>query len=199
MIQLLVGLVVFAEWLLIPVPFVDQNSEEWWAPFDCGPASAQMVIQYYTDELYHPLAFYNDMDRDLNRRQGMYDLSVWMGMMGVPSTFVTGSSMEDLQAAVEAGIPVVVLFQYEPEYGHIVVVIGMDTEFVYVNDPAVGPNVAMPILDFQTVWFYARSGLHNVAVYPDEAPGGAGVAGGGGEEVKERGERVKPLATVAWE
>lgn len=164
---------LLALWLvasLIPLPFIDQESPEWWAPFDCGPASATMVIEYYTTNRPHPLDFYNKTGTDLLRLQSLWEIGQWMETWGVPTTYIAGMTMEHLERSVNLRhTPVIVLVEGD-RYGHIVVVVGIERDTVIVHDPLVGPFRAIPRGEFETLWRYDRYWLDNVALVPDDVP-----------------------------
>ncbi len=153
--------------LMFFMPYINQYQVEWWAPFDCGPASSSMVIEFYTGETTHPLQFYNEMGTDMLKQQNLVDLSNWMSLHNVPSKYKWDMTLEELQSLVTSGTPVIVLVEY-PEYGHIMVVTGMDNKYIYFNDPKTIPNRRMLVSDFAVQWDYQSKWLTNMAIVPKE-------------------------------
>jgi predicted double-glycine peptidase len=128
-----------------------------------------MILEYYTGETYHPHTYYNEMGTVKNEPQSLTDLNTWMESKGVPGSVQVGWSLETLRLTVQQGIPVAVLIEV-PSGGHIVLVVGMTRNNVYVHDPREGPNQRIPIEEFEAMWNYPASWQENRVIVPDEKP-----------------------------
>jgi len=156
-------------WLLLQVPFIDQNAPEWWLANDCGPATAQMVIQFYTGETFHPHTYYNETGAKKSDVQASSDIARWMGTKGVPSTVQHNWTIEQLREAFAESIPVITIIE-TPLGGHFVLMVGLTKNRIFIHDPSEGPNQSIPLDEFETMWEYPSSWRDNRVIVPNEAP-----------------------------
>lgn len=156
--------------VLSSVPDVRQST-----PFSSGAASLQAVLNYWGTDL---------------SEEDLMDL-LELGATGnvLPESIVDAAqhlnysaelrenlTLSDLEASVTTGIPVIIaaqahagnesiLYTQEWEKGHYMVVIGIDAENVYLEDPAIlGSRGMIPRLEFLTRW-------HDAPEYSADDPG----------------------------
>jgi predicted double-glycine peptidase len=150
--------------ILTGVPDVRQST-----PVTCGPASLQAVLNYWgTDQREEDLAMLlgttpegETLPESIVEVARQFNYSAEMR---------DNLTLADLEASIDAGIPVIVTAQAyagneSPPYtqdwedGHYMVVIGVDSENVYLEDPAIlGSRGMIPRLEFLTRW-HDQTGL----------------------------------------
>ena len=127
----------------------------------CGPASLKIVFDYYgADKTEQELA-------DLTGRVpglGVDDRGIQKAAesLGFKIEIENESSFEDIETWLKKGVPVIVdwftrgrsdYFDSEVADGHYSVVIGLDDEYVYLQDPEIGGERKIKRDDFMKVWF----------------------------------------------
>lgn len=177
----------------LPVPFISQVPPgDWTNSANCGPTSVLMVASYYAGT--KPTATQiEDIDDWMLARFG-YPLNSDNGTeSGDNGSEPTGYdlatiarekfSLSDseryanwteaqLQQELASGYPVIVAVytSMNPSFGykHFMVLVGMDNNFVYVNDPGKtnGQQKAYSIAAFQTAW-KANANNAVVAIHPN--------------------------------
>ncbi|MBI3925261.1 MAG: C39 family peptidase [Armatimonadetes bacterium] len=143
---------------LLQVPDVRQST-----PYSCGAAALQAVLAYWGVEL---------REDQLMERLGTDpevgtppDAILRVAReLGLQADLREGLALEDLAAALEQGVPVIVAMQAwrdgpgspwaeEWDDGHYVVVIGLDAEKVVVEDPSLlGSRGFLPRAEFVERW-----------------------------------------------
>ncbi|OGC11555.1 hypothetical protein A3K48_03490 [candidate division WOR-1 bacterium RIFOXYA12_FULL_52_29] len=139
--------------------------------FSCGAASFQAVMNYYGLDSF---------ESDLRIRLGTsathgtypWDMVRVAKQLGFDAEWKENLSLNDLEAALRQGIPVIVDAQrytapntswkdsWLPEAGHYMVVIGMDDQNVYLEDPyLLGSRLVMPRQDFSDCWHGFESAM----------------------------------------
>lgn len=145
--------------VLLPVPSFQQQADA-----DCLPACTLMVLTY----LQRPVRY-----RQLLRTLGTKDFGTpfsnlrQLAQLGVTVTVAAGT-LELLYTQLCEGVPSIVSVQtadfphWENATEHAVVVVGMDRQYMFINDPAfdVAP-ILVPVGDFDLAWL-AQEELYGV-------------------------------------
>ena len=127
----------------------------------CGPASLKMVFDYYgIEKSEREIARLAGTAEDLGTdEQGIKKAAE---SLGFKVEIKNESSFEDIQNYLNKKIPVVVNWftrgriDYDDSQvpdGHYSVVVGLDDEFIYLQDPEIGKLRKIERNDFMKVWF----------------------------------------------
>lgn len=130
----------------------------------CGPASLKMVFDYYgIEKLEAEIAKLCGTTEELGTDdQGMKKAAE---SIGFKVEIKDNSTFEDIQKWLHKKIPVVVNWftrgridytEEEVSDGHYSVVVGLDDEFIYLQDPEIGKLRRIKRDDFMKVWFDFR-------------------------------------------
>jgi uncharacterized protein len=146
--------------LLEGIPDVRQSTS-----YSCGSAALQAVLQYYGVETRE-----DHLMRELktNPDAGTHpaDIIRVAKQYGLTAALREGLKIEDLKAALDRGVPIIVAIQAWRdelksgvswagvwEDGHYVIVLGLDAANVYVEDPSLlGCRGIIPRAEFQDRW-----------------------------------------------
>ena len=138
------------EAVILGVPFVKQK------PWFCSEASASMLLQYYGFNLTQEKINAMGYDRFEN-------------MLPLIQQYLNASyahlTLEELKAQIDMGRPVMVRLEING-VRHTVVVVGYDENYIYVNDPARGPAVPVPVKKFMKLW--SRTDYLAIVAYPKQ-------------------------------
>jgi len=127
----------------------------------CGPASLKMIMDYYgVEKSEEELAVMCNRDPDL----GVDDKAIkkTAEKLGFKVEIQNHSSLDHISEWLNKKTPVIVNWftkgrcdypEDEVADGHYSVVIGLDNEFVYLQDPEVGRMRKIDRKDFYRVWF----------------------------------------------
>lgn len=127
----------------------------------CGPASLKMVLGYYgIEKTEAELALLCGTDPDL----GTTDEGIKKAAENfcLAAEIKNNATFEDIQAWLEKKVPVIVNWFTRgrvdyPETnvpdGHLSVVVGLDDENIYLQDPEIGKLRTLSRHDFLRVWF----------------------------------------------
>lgn len=127
----------------------------------CGPASLKMVFDYYgIEKSEEEIAKITGTTDDL----GTDDKGIKKAAesLGLKVEIKNESSFENIQDYLNKKIPVIVNWftrgriDYDDSQipdGHYSVVIGLDDEFIYLQDPEIGKLRKIERNDFMKVWF----------------------------------------------
>ena len=127
----------------------------------CGPASLKMVLDYYgVTKSEKELAEMLKCDPE----RGTDDKSITevAKKLGFKVEIKNNASFEDIKAWLDKKIPLIVDWFSRGRYdypeddvadGHYSVVIGLDEEFIYLQDPEIGRMRKIKRGDFLRVWF----------------------------------------------
>lgn len=127
----------------------------------CGPASLKIVMDYYrVNKTEKELAELTKLVPGL----GVDDKSIADAArsLGYEVEIKNESSFEDIEKWLGKGVPVIVDWftrgrrDYEDSEvadGHYSVVIGLDDEYIYLQDPEIGGERKIEREDFMKVWF----------------------------------------------
>ena len=127
----------------------------------CGPASLKMVLDYYgVEKTEKELAELCGTDPDL----GTSDEEIKRAAegLGFNVEIKNNSSFDDIQKWLDKKIPVIVNWftrgridhdDSEVSDGHLSVVVGLDEENIYLQDPEIGNLRKIARDDFMKVWF----------------------------------------------
>ncbi len=145
--------------------FADVDSAQW-KPKACGVVSLAMVIDYYSSE---PVSVNKMLTQAIKSgaylpsagwtHQGLINLSTKYGMKGQAydlSTLSGTAAFTKFKGYLKDG-PVIVSVHYKFEptnpIPHLVVIDGIDKDFVYYNDPAAkNGEKKIAIADFRKAW-----------------------------------------------
>ena len=127
----------------------------------CGPASLKMVFDYYgIDKSEEEIAKLAGTTDDLGTDdQGIKKAAEELGLK---VEIKNNSTFEDIQGWLDKKVPVIVNWftrgraDYEDSEvadGHYSVVVGLDEEFIYIQDPEIGKLRKIEREDFMKVWF----------------------------------------------
>ena len=127
----------------------------------CGPASLKMVFDYYgIDKSEEEIAKLSGTTEDLGTDdQGIKKAAK---SLGLKVEIKNESSFEDIQDYLSKKIPVIVNWftrgriDYDDSQvsdGHYSVVVGLDDDFIYLQDPEIGKLRKVERNDFMKVWF----------------------------------------------
>lgn len=129
--------------ILTAVPDVRQST-----PYSCGASSLQAVLGYWGSDIGEDelLALLNSTEEQGTPPGNIVNASL---ALGFPAEIRTDVTLPGLESVINAGIPVIVgigtwrntspspFWADDRNYGHYMVVIGMDDRNVYLEDPAV--------------------------------------------------------------
>ena len=127
----------------------------------CGPASLKIVMNYYNvDKTEEELAHLTKLVPGL----GVDDKNIADAMqsLGFKVEIKNESGFEDIEKWLKKGVPVIVDWftrgrqdysDSEVADGHYSVVIGLDDEHIYLQDPETGGGRKIEREDFMKVWF----------------------------------------------
>lgn len=127
----------------------------------CGPASLKMVFHYYgIEKSEQEIAEMCNVDEDL----GTNDTTIQRVAeeLGFKVKIKNNSTFEDIRAWLDEKVPVIVNWftrgrsdydDSEVADGHYSVVVGLDEEFIYLQDPEIGKLRKIEKEDFMKVWF----------------------------------------------
>ena len=149
----------------------------------CGPASLKIVLNYYgVDKSEEELAKLTNATE-----AGTDDTSIVRAAesLGFKAVIKNESSFRDIEEWLEKKVPVIVNWftrgrldysDSEVADGHYSVVVGLDAEHIYLQDPETGGLRTLKREDFMKVWFdfsgeYIRPDeliiRQLIAVYPE--------------------------------
>ena len=127
----------------------------------CGPASLKMVFDYYGIEKSEAeIAKMCNVDENLGTNDKTLKRAAQE--LGFTVEIKNESSFEDIQDYLSKKIPVIVNWftrgriDYDDSQvpdGHYSVVVGLDEEFIYLQDPEIGKLRKIERSDFMKVWF----------------------------------------------
>src|SRR3989344_690633 len=151
----------------------------------CGPASLKIVLDYYgIDKSEQELAKLTGLAQGL----GVDDKGIANATesLGLKVQIENESTFNDIEKWLQKGVPVIVDWftrgrsDYEDSEvadGHYSVVVGLDDEYIYLQDPEIGNKRKIEREDFMKVWFdftghYIKSDeliiRQLIAIYPDK-------------------------------
>ena len=127
----------------------------------CGPASLKIVLEYYginksEDELAKIAGHKKSLGID---DKGIKKVAEKLGLKVI---IKNNSSFVDIERWLKKGVPVIVNWftrgrndypESETADGHYSVVMGLDDEFIYLQDPELGAMRKITRNDFMRVWF----------------------------------------------
>lgn len=127
----------------------------------CGPACLKMILDYYgIEKTEQELAELCKTDKDLGTDdQGIKQAAE---SFGLKVEIHNNSSFDDIQTWLDKEVPVIVNWftrgrndypNSEVADGHYSVVVGLDEEFIYLQDPEIGDMRQIDRDDFMRVWF----------------------------------------------
>lgn len=138
----------------------------------CGPASLKMVFDYYgIKKTEAEIAEMSGVDKKLGTDDKI--IKRIAEELGFKVEIKNNSNLEDIKIWLDKKVPVIVNWftrgrvDYEDSEvadGHYSVVVGLDEEFIYLQDPEMGGLRKIEREDFVKVWFDFK-GEH---INPDE-------------------------------
>jgi hypothetical protein len=153
---------------LLPVPYVSQKKEGA-LKFnnDCGAAAAAMLIRAYTDQGPTPDELFEQTGAETDRFLSAGEVMALLRSFDIRSEWQVDCKREDLFETLVTQRPLITLIKYgtlrdagltEDSFGgpHFATVVGMDTGYIYINDPLWeeegGKHLAVPIHLFEQAW-----------------------------------------------
>ena len=127
----------------------------------CGPASLKMVLEYYgVEKTEKELAELCGTDSNF----GTSDEGLKRAAEGIGFTveIKNNSTLDDIRRWLDKKVPVIVNWftrgrmdydDSEVPDGHLSVVVGLDDEYIYLQDPEIGVLRKISRDDFMKVWF----------------------------------------------
>lgn len=121
----------------------------------CGPATVKMVLEYYgVQKTERELGILMHSNEDLGTESEQ--MATVARELGLDARIQDESSFHDLEKLVlQEHIPVIVNWFSEDD-GHYSVVVDLDSENIYMQDPEVGYLRAMRRSHFYRIWFDFR-------------------------------------------
>lgn len=127
----------------------------------CGPASLKMVLAYYgLEHTEEELAKLANTDPDLGTTdEGIKKAAESLGFV---AEIKNNSTFEDIQTWLNKKVPVIVNWftrgridypESDVPDGHLSVVVGLDDDYIYLQDPEIGKLRKITRNDFMKVWF----------------------------------------------
>jgi hypothetical protein len=150
------------------VPYVSQQKEGA-LKFnnDCGAAAAAMLIRAYTDQEPTPDELFEQTGAETDRFLTAGEVMALLRLFDIRSEWHVGCKREDLFETLITQRPLITLIKYgvlrdagltEDSFGgpHFATVVGIDTGYIYINDPLWkgegGEHLAVPIHIFEMAW-----------------------------------------------
>ena len=138
----------------------------------CGPASLKIVLRYYgVEKSEEELARLTGMVPDLGADdKGIEKAAKSLGFI---AEIRSESSFDDIEKWLNKGVPVIINWftrgrsdysDSEVADGHYSVAVGLDDEYIYLQDPEIGGMRKIKRNDFMLVWFDFRG----YQIKPDE-------------------------------
>ncbi|MFA6430151.1 MAG: C39 family peptidase [Candidatus Paceibacterota bacterium] len=127
----------------------------------CGPASLKIVMDYYgVNKSENELAKLTNLTPGI----GVIDKDIIEAakILGFSTEVKNDSTFEDVELWLNKGVPVIVDWftrgrsdynDSEVADGHYSVVIGLDDDYIYLQDPEIGKERKIMREDFMKVWF----------------------------------------------
>lgn len=127
----------------------------------CGPASLKMVLAYYgVDKSEAELSILCGTDPDLGTTdEGLKQAAE---SLGFAIEIHNNATFDDIQAWLDKKVPVIVNWftrgrvdypESDVPDGHLSVVVGLDDNSIYLQDPEIGKLRTIDRDDFMRVWF----------------------------------------------
>ncbi|MCR4322652.1 MAG: cysteine peptidase family C39 domain-containing protein [Candidatus Azambacteria bacterium] len=118
----------------------------------CGPASLKMVVGYYGLRI---------QERRIGKlagcsvahgtpAKGLLDAAKELGFRGI---IKNSADLKDIKEYVEKKKMPVIVQWFSVDEGHYSVVVGIDSENIYLQDPEVGYMKSLRVETFKRVWF----------------------------------------------
>ena len=127
----------------------------------CGPASLKIVLNYYgLEKSEAELAELCNTTKEMGTNEE--NLRKAAESLGFKVETKVHSTFEDIQYWLDKNVPVIVdwftrgRIDYDESTvadGHYSVVVGLDEEYIYIEDPELGNMRKMKLEDFMVVWF----------------------------------------------
>jgi ABC-type bacteriocin/lantibiotic exporter with double-glycine peptidase domain len=117
----------------------------------CGPASLKMVLEYYgVHKSEGALAKLSGATRSRGvDAKRLLRTVTKLGFRGLVKDY---SSIEDIKRYIKQNIPVIVDW-FSQDDGHYSVAVGLDRQFIYLQDPEIGKIRKLNLEVFKCVWF----------------------------------------------
>ena len=117
----------------------------------CGPATLKMVLEYFGTK---------KSEKELtalcksNPRRGTSAKQIVMGAkkLGFTAFYKDFSSIKEIKKYIHKKIPVIVDW-FSGDDGHYSVAVGVDTKFIYLQDPDLNKINKIDLETFQRIWF----------------------------------------------
>jgi predicted double-glycine peptidase len=144
--------------ILFSVPDVRQSTN-----YSCGATAFQAVLNYWGGEDLREGVLLDKLNATLQRGTSPDDIVRVARDMGFEAELREDLTLEDLEASINAAVPVIVMAQAwrdeetswadDWEDGHYMVVIGLDEKNIYFEDPSLlGSRGYIPRQEFVERW-----------------------------------------------
>lgn len=130
-------------------------------PGMCGPASLKIVLDYYgIEKSEKELVLLCDSTQEIGTNAEKIKSAA--ESLGFTAVVKDNSTFEDIQKWLDKKVPVIVDWftrggdnytDSDIADGHYSVVVGLDKEYIYLQDPEIGRVRKIKKDDFMTVWF----------------------------------------------
>ena len=133
--------------------------------FDCGPACARMVLNYYgKTERYEEIIKGCGCSRKQKDGADGDGIASYLTKRGIASEYRMYVDYDDLKNYVHLGYPVIVSW-FSPSPGpHWSVVVACGDNRIVLQDPAIGRKRYMTVEDFMMVWFMVDTNVDKKAL-----------------------------------
>lgn len=146
--------------ILSDVPYVQQGTD-----YSCGAASLQAVLSYWGTDVSEEYLM-ERLNTSPDHGTDAHDIVRVARELGFHAYMEDGLTVDDLAASIREGVPVIVGAQAWAEeqgegfrwaddwdHGHYMVVIGVDGDRIYLEDPALKEcREVLPVDEFNERW-----------------------------------------------
>lgn len=143
------------EAIMIDISYVTDGDGKPFSGGQCFDASVIMLSAYYnkitpTSDMVHEEKTYQDEhNQNVFRRFLRHGLTVRYHRW----------SLIEIHAWLQKGNPMIAIIDGSRPYLHAIIIIGMDSDFVYFHDPVLGSGRYMSHEDFQRMHIFGQNGI----------------------------------------
>ncbi|MBI5793541.1 C39 family peptidase [Candidatus Uhrbacteria bacterium] len=120
--------------------------------YTCGPKTLWMVLRFFDKgvPLKHLMRLAHTTPAQGTRRQ---EMEKTMKALGFTVHKKNNATLKDVERWLEKGLPAIINYREWADVGHYALVSGMDKKYIYLHDPAYGPNLKIPRKEFLKRWY----------------------------------------------
>jgi len=121
------------------------------SPGFCGPACLKMIFSYYgVEKSEKELARISKCSRKMGvNAKGLLSAARLLGFKGAVRDY---SSFEEIESYLKKNVPVIVAW-FSTDEKHYSVVVDIDREYIYLQDPEIGRVRKLELGIFKKTWF----------------------------------------------